>query len=268
MMEEEGAGGGGGAAVTRLTLQVWLLRFLVVFLAALLILDLRESPKAQVKAMLELDAEKFRELTKGVLDEVAERLTAETFTDFAEHVIDELIDVGAVGSPVDLDDPLLVRFRTIALSGSVDGRAARNVVSQLLYLDALEPGRPIDFYIRTQGGWASDAHAICDAMQKVRSPVNTWALGSCESAGAILLAGGTGVRRAFPDTIISIHLNEEEGDEPYSDEFVARRRGEAFWKRRAKLPDRCYPMVGEVFFNLSASEALEFGVIDEIHKGR
>lgn len=266
MMEEEGAGGGGGAAVARLTLRVWFLCFLVVSLAVLLILDLRESPKAQVA--LELDAEKFQELSKGVLDQVAERLTEETFTDLAEYVIDELIDVGAVGSPVDLDDPLLVRFRTIVLSGSVDGRAARNVVSQLLYLDALDPGRPIDFYIRTHGGWADDAYAICDAMQRIRAPVNTWALGSCDSAGAILVAAGTGVRRALPNAIISVHVNEEEGDEPHSEELVARKREEAFWKSRTKLPARFYPMVGDYLLYLSASEALEFGIIDEIHKGR
>jgi ATP-dependent Clp protease protease subunit len=223
----------------RLAGQVWFLRIVVVVLAALLVMDMKEPAAAP--------------------------LDAEALAEIADDAIDQLVDVGAVGGAVDLDDPLLLRFRTIVLSGDVDARAARQVVSQMLYLDALEPGKPIDLYIRTQGGWGSDAHAICDAMQRIGSPVNTWALGSCDSAGAIVLAGGTGVRRAMPRTVVSIHVTEEEGDEPYSEELTERNREEGFWRDRAKLPARFYPMVGDRFYVLSAAEALEFGIIDEVH---
>ncbi|MCK6460450.1 MAG: ATP-dependent Clp protease proteolytic subunit [Planctomycetes bacterium] len=219
--------------------QIWFLRLLVVVLGVLLATELRRPVPAAI------DAEALGEI--------------------ADDAIDQLVDVGAVGGAVDLDDPLLLRFRTIVLSGDIDARAARQAVSQLLYLDALEPGKPIDLYVRTQGGWGNDAHAICDAMQRIGSPVNTWALGSCDSAGAIVLAGGTGVRRAMPRTIVSIHVTEDEGDEPFSEELTERTREEAFWRDRAKLPARFYPLVGDRFYVLSAAEALEFGIIDEIH---
>lgn len=239
--ESEGAGGRSGREL-RLAAQVWFLRLLVVVLGVLLFVDFRMGPAATP-------------------------IDAEALGKVADDVVDQLIDVGAIGSPPDLDDPLLVHYRTIVLSGDVDARGARQVISQLLYLDGLQVG-PIDLYIRTQGGWGSDAHAICDAMQRVRSPVNTWALGSCDSAGAIVLAGGTGVRRAMPNTIVSIHVNEEAGDEPFSEALTERRREEGFWRSRAKLPERFYPMSGEEWYTLSAKEALEFGVIDEIYVAR
>jgi ATP-dependent Clp protease protease subunit len=227
----------------RLAGQIWFLRILVVMFGLLLIVDLRTTGSSAPAA---LDAEVLEEL--------------------ADDVVDNLVDVGAVGGPVDMDDPLLLRYRTIVLSGDVNAGTARQVISMLLYLDSLEPGKPIDLYVRTQGGWGSDAYAIADAMQLVRSPVNTWALGGCESAGAIVLAGGTGVRRALPGTIISIHVTEDEGDEPFSEALTERTREESFWRSRAKLPARFYPLVGDKFYTLSAAEALEFGIIDEIYK--
>jgi ATP-dependent Clp protease protease subunit len=188
--------------------------------------------------------------------------TCEEMRVLADDVIDELVEAGALAAPPGLDDPLLARSRTIVLAGNIDAGAARRVVAQLLYLDALDHEQPINLYLRTQGGWGNDAYAICDAMQRIGAPVNTWALGACISAGSIVLAGGTGRRRAFPDTVITIHVVDQSGS---SSAGAYRKREEEFWRRRAKLPDRFFPMIGDVTYALSAAEALEFGVIDEIY---
>jgi ATP-dependent Clp protease protease subunit len=186
--------------------------------------------------------------------------------DLADDVIDELVEARAVGAPADLDDPLLAGSRTIVLAGGIDAGASRRVIAQLLHLDALDPGRPIDLYLRTKGGWENDAHAICDVMQRIRAPVNTWAVGACLSAGTIVLAGGTGRRRAFPGTVISIHVIEDPGDGKYSSPATYRGRAEEFWRRRAKLPESFFPMIGDRTYSLRAEEALELGVIDEIFR--
>lgn len=183
--------------------------------------------------------------------------------DVAEAVIDRLIEQGVLRPSIDYDDPLLAS-RKIVVSGEINAITARHVVSKLLWLGQQDPSRPIDLYLRTNGGWGNDAFAICDAMQVLPCPVNTWAMGSCESAGASILAAGTGVRRVMPHSLVSLHFVEEEGDERWSWERGSREREEAFWARYAKLPKEFSPFTGDRLRALSPQEAVEYGVADEV----
>jgi ATP-dependent Clp protease protease subunit len=188
---------------------------------------------------------------------------AEAVAEAAEGVFDRLVDANLVPVERGLEDPL-TKQRVLVLSGDINARMAATVSAQLLYLDVLDPIRPIDLYLRTEGGWGDDAYAICDVIAAIRPPVNTWAAGSVNSAGAAILAAGTGKRRALPSATVMLHIVEEKGDERYSDALASRKREEAFWRRHAKLPAEFFPMDAEKEYYLSAKEALEFGIVDEI----
>ena len=101
---------------------------------------------------------------------------------------------------VDFGDVLLNR-RQVFLFGSIDQRVAELTIQKLLYLDA-QSALPIDLYMQTPGGEIMHAMAIERTMRLMKAPVNTYALYECNSGGALLLAAGTGKRRAFADAII------------------------------------------------------------------
>jgi ATP-dependent protease ClpP protease subunit len=105
-------------------------------------------------------------------------------------------------------------------------------------------------------------------MRAVPCPVNTWALGSADSAGAIILAAGTGRRRVLPHTVVSLHFNEEDGGDAWSDDRIGRERDDAFWRSRAKLPAEFFPVTGDKEFNLPAAEAVRYGIADEVFDRR
>lgn len=186
--------------------------------------------------------------------------------DVAEEVLDKFIEQVALPPRVSWDDPLIEK-RTIVLSGEINRNTVHEAISKLLYLDRLSAD-PIDLWIRTGGGWENDAYGLADALRAIKAPVNTWALGGCDSAGAVLLASGTGRRRVLPHTMVSLHFNEDEGGGPHSDEKIGRERDDAFWRARARLPEEFYPVTGDKEFNLSAAEAVKFGVADEIFDQR
>jgi len=195
-------------------------------------------------------------------------LSSDDLDSLAEDVIDEFVDTGLLRQAVRYDDPLLTQQRTILITGGVNSRLAEVVVSKLLYLDALDSTAPIELYVRTHGGWGDDAHAICDVIERIDAPVNTWAIGACRSAGTLILAAGTGTRRALPQSLITIHITEESGNEARSKALASRRRKERFWRARAKLPEDFYPMDCEKSYYLSAEEALKYGIIDEIYRAK
>jgi ATP-dependent Clp protease protease subunit len=182
--------------------------------------------------------------------------------DIAEEIIDKVIEQGIVRHPVDYQDPV-VQTRTILVNGEINPFSVQDVVSKILYLGN-KGAAPIDLLIRTNGGWPDDAFAILDAMRLVRAPVNTYAIGSCDSSGAILLAGATGKRWILPHALVSLHFNQDEGDGKYSEERTERERAEAFWKRVAKLPPEFFPLTGDHLHRLSPEDAVKFGVVDAI----
>lgn len=161
-------------------------------------------------------------------------------------------------------DRALLAHRTVVLARDVNANGAHHVIASLLLLDKQAPGKPIDLWIRSNGGWAEDVFAIIDVMETIQSPVNTIAAGSTFSAGAMILAAGTGKRVALPNTVVMVHENLSFSDTEYSSGRAERLRELALWKRRAKLPEEWFTRPGDRSHYLSPEEALKFGLIDEI----
>ena len=100
----------------------------------------------------------------------------------------------------------LLNDRIIFLSEEVNDVTASLVVAQLLYLEAQDPDREIQFYINSPGGSITSGLAIYDTMQYIKADVSTICVGMAASMGAFLLAAGAkGKRLALPNAEIMIH---------------------------------------------------------------
>ena len=108
----------------------------------------------------------------------------------------------------------LLNDRIIILSEEVNSTTASLIVAQLLYLEAQDPDKDIQFYINSPGGSVTDGMAIYDTMQYIKCDVSTICMGMAASMGAFLLAAGQkGKRFALPNSEIMIHqpLGSAEG---------------------------------------------------------
>lgn len=100
----------------------------------------------------------------------------------------------------------LLKDRIIFLGEEVNDVSAGLIVSQLLFLEAEDPGKDIQLYINSPGGSVTAGMAIYDTMQYIKCDVSTICLGMAASVGAFLLAGGAkGKRFALPHSTIMIH---------------------------------------------------------------
>lgn len=108
----------------------------------------------------------------------------------------------------------LLNDRIIMLCDQVNDQTASLVIAQMLYLEAQDPDKDINFYINSPGGSVSAGMAIFDTMRYIKCDVSTICMGMAASMGAFLLAAGTkGKRYALPNSEIMIHqpLGSAEG---------------------------------------------------------
>jgi len=163
---------------------------------------------------------------------------------------------------LDQDDPMLKR-RQILLIGPVDQQAAELTIQKLLYLDSTNH-EPIDLFLQTPGGEMKSAMAIEQIIRTLKSPLNTYALSECNSGGAMLLAAGTGKRRAFKNAVVVVHGMKIYGKPPR--DYVERMQEgyTDFWKKKTHLPDAWLPLPHDSFHILTAEQALEYGIVDEV----
>ncbi|MGO1875777.1 ATP-dependent Clp protease proteolytic subunit [Agrococcus casei] len=173
-------------------------------------------------------------------------------------------------------DPYAKLFedRIIFLGVQVDDASADDVMAQLLVLESQDPDRDIIMYINSPGGSFTAMTAIYDTMQYIRPNVQTVCLGQAASAAAVLLAAGEpGKRLALPNARILIHqpATSDAGRGQASDieiqaREVLRMRG---WLEQT-LADHSKQTVEKVSEDierdtfLSAQEALEYGLIDQV----
>ena len=100
----------------------------------------------------------------------------------------------------------LLNDRIVMLCEEVNATTASLVVAQLLYLEAQDPDKDIQFYINSPGGSVTDGMAIYDTMRYIKCDVSTICIGMAASMGAFLLSSGTkGKRLALPNAEIMIH---------------------------------------------------------------
>jgi len=92
-------------------------------------------------------------------------------------------------------DKKFIEQRKIFLWGPVDDKSAKDITDRLMYLEAIDPGKEIKFYINSPGGMVTSGMVIYDTMQMISSPVSTICMGMAASMGSILLSGGEKGRR-------------------------------------------------------------------------
>ena len=100
----------------------------------------------------------------------------------------------------------LLRDRIIFLGTAINDDVANLVIAQLLFLEAEDPDKEINFYINSPGGLVTSGMAIYDTMQYVKPNICTYCIGQAASMGALLLCAGTaGKRFSLPNSRIMIH---------------------------------------------------------------
>ncbi len=170
----------------------------------------------------------------------------------------------------------LLNDRIIFLSEEVNATTASLVVAQLLYLEAQDPDKEVQFYINSPGGSVTDGMAIYDTMQYIKCDVSTICIGMAASMGAFLLSAGTkGRRLALPNAEIMIHQPSAGTQGQITDMAIHLKRLETIKKRMNQiLADNTGRSLEEVTQAcerdnfMSAQEALEFGLIDQVIERR
>lgn len=169
----------------------------------------------------------------------------------------------------------LLSDRIVFLGEEVNSHSAGLIIAQLLFLEAQDPEKDIQFYINSPGGSVSAGFAIYDTMQYIKCDVSTICLGLAASFGAFLLAGGTkGKRLALPNAEIMIHQPAVHGDGLQGQAEDIRIMSDHIQKSKKRLNQILAEHTGKTAEEieqaterdhyLSAEEALEFGLIDQI----
>ncbi len=169
----------------------------------------------------------------------------------------------------------LLSDRIIFLGEEVSENSASVIIAQMLFLESQDPKKDIQFYINSPGGSVSAGFAIYDTMRYITCDVSTICLGLAASFGAFLLAGGAkGKRMALPNAEIMIHQPAIHGDgvkgqasdiKIISDhiQYNKKRLNQLLAENTGK-PIKEIEITTERDYYLSATEALEFGLIDRI----
>jgi len=170
----------------------------------------------------------------------------------------------------------LLNDRIIILSEEVNAASASIIVAELLFLEAQDPDKDIQFYINSPGGSVTDGMAIYDTMQYIKCDVSTICVGMAASMAAFLLSSGTkGKRLALPNAEIMIHQPSAGTQGQITDMAIHLKRLETIKKRMntilagntgkslEEVTDAC-----ERDNFMSAQEALEFGLVDKVIEHR
>ncbi len=170
----------------------------------------------------------------------------------------------------------LLKDRVVFLRGEVNEQLANSIVAQLLFLEMEDPDAEISMYINSPGGSVTDGMAIYDTMRYIKPKVRTVCLGMAASMGAFLLmAGEPGMRMALPNSEIMIHQPSGGAHGQATDVQL-----HAQWLLRTKnkMNALMSEMTGQELskiqqdverdYFMTAQEALEYGIVDQIFEPR
>ena len=166
----------------------------------------------------------------------------------------------------------LLKDRIIFVDGEITDATADLVVAQILFLESQNPEKEISMYINSPGGSVTAGLAIYDTMQYVKCEIQTICMGQAASMGAVLLAGGSkGKRFALPSSRIMIHQPWGGAEGQATDISIqAKEIGrlkklsiEYFAENTGKSYDEIAKDLERDFY-MSAQEALEYGIIDQV----
>ena len=166
----------------------------------------------------------------------------------------------------------LLKDRIIFLGGEVEDNMANTIVAQMLFLEAEDPDKDIYLYINSPGGVVTAGMAIYDTMQYIKPDVATICIGQAASMGSLLLtAGAKGKRFALPNARIMIHqplggARVQSTDVQIQAKELLRTRhmlNEILSERTGKSMEQVENDTERDNF-MSASEAVEYGLIDKV----
>ncbi len=170
----------------------------------------------------------------------------------------------------------LLKDRIVFLGGEVTDDSANAIVAQLLFLEMEDPDADISLYINSPGGSVTAGMAIYDTMQYIKPQVRTVCVGLAASMGAFLLmAGEKGKRLALPNAEVMIHQPLGGAQGQATDVAI---RAEWLMKTKEKMTRMMADMTGQDLekvkadverdYFMSAQEALDYHIIDEIYQPR
>ncbi|MHB8916967.1 MAG: ATP-dependent Clp endopeptidase proteolytic subunit ClpP [Desulfocucumaceae bacterium] len=170
----------------------------------------------------------------------------------------------------------LLKDRIVLIGGPIEDYIANLVVAQLLFLEAEDPEKDIQMYINSPGGVVTAGMAIYDTMQYVKCPVSTICVGQASSMGAFLLsAGSKGKRFATPYSRIMIHqpaggVQGQATDIDIQAREILRMREvlNHLLSQHTGQPLEKVARDTERDFFMSAEDAKEYGIIDEVFQAR
>ena len=166
----------------------------------------------------------------------------------------------------------LLKDRIIFLSGEVNDQMSDIIIAQLLFLESEDPEKDIQFYINSPGGVVTSGLAIFDTMNYIKPDVSTICIGQAASMGAVLLSSGTkGKRFTLPNSNIMIHQPSGGAQGQASDIVI---QAEQILKIKDRLNHILADNTGQDLekiekdtdrdFAMTAQEALEYGLIDQV----
>jgi len=166
----------------------------------------------------------------------------------------------------------LLNDRIIFLSEEVNDTTASLIVAQMLYLEAQDPDKDIQFYINSPGGSVTAGMAIYDTMRYIKCDVATICVGMAASMGAFLLSAGTkGKRMALPNAEIMIHQPSAGTQGQITDMAIHLKRLETIKARLNRILAENTGNTIEVVTDacerdnfMTSEEALAFGLIDRV----
>jgi len=167
---------------------------------------------------------------------------------------------------------LLLKERIIMLFTPISDPVANTIIAQLLYLEREDPDKDINMYIQGPGGLISSGLAIYDTIQLIRPDVSTICVGMTASmATVILCSGAKGKRYALPNSTVHMHQARGGAEGQAADIVIAAREiarqqdviKEIIVKHTGQPLDKVTHDTDRDFY-LSAKQAVEYGIVDEI----
>ena len=166
----------------------------------------------------------------------------------------------------------LLNDRIIFLGEEVNATTASLIVAQMLYLEAQDPDKDIQFYINSPGGSVTDGMAIYDTMQYVKCDVSTICIGMAASMGAFLLSSGAkGKRFALPNAEIMIHqplggAKGQTSDIKIHADWILKTRDKLNQILALNTGKRVEEIARDTERDnfMSAGEALNYGLVDKV----
>ncbi len=164
--------------------------------------------------------------------------------------------------------------RKIFLWGEVDDQSAESIVSKLLYLESIAPGKPITFYINSPGGVITSGYSILDTMKLITSPVSTVCMGLAASMGSLLLsAGEKGQRYIFPLGEVLIHQPSMGYLQGKAADIAIHARQIIRSKEIAAniLAENCNQPIEKILkdfdrdYWMNAEESIAYGIVDKVY---